>query len=583
MTRNVTYVPQARQSRRLLTSLLLVIAVLWCVPSPAAAGTPEAMYTTALVRERGLREPGIQPSLNDLRAAIAGYKEIVRRFPRSAFDDHALWQGAGLAIEAYERYRQELDLETGVRLLRLLSANHPTSSFAGRVPERLRRFDALTQVARLTGISRETLPDAVRVTMTIDREVAFHSERLADPRRWFFDLRGTQASAELRNATLGFPNDDDIVRSVRLGRHPNQVTRVVIDAEDTESCHSFTLYEPFRLVVDCRRAFRPSESLAVGTFDTPDTPLLDEPTLVELRSPLGVVVEPVAPPVAAMTSSVALVPVLAEEDTLAVKELGPILTPDSPPSPNADGVYSVARQLGLGISRIVIDAGHGGHDPGASGPGVTEADLVLDLASRLEKRLRSARPDLEVVMTRRADTYLPLEARTTLANRVGADLFLSIHANASENTSARGIETYYLDFADDPKSEALAARENAGGLATMNHLDGLLQAIASNSKLDESREFAETVQRAMLRTLRSVDPDIPDLGVKQAPFVVLIGARMPSILAEVSFLTNQSDATKLSTDAYRDLIVDALFAGVLQYQRALGAEPVLALANMTEF
>lgn len=582
MTQDVMNIPQTRQSRQLRTSLFLVIAVLWCVPAPAAAGTPEAMYTTALVRERGLREPGIQPSLNDLRAAIAGYEEIVRRFPRSAFDDHALWQGAGLAVEAYERYRQELDLETGVRLLRLLSANHPSSSFAGRVPERLRRFDALTQVARLTGISRETLPDAVRVTMTIDREVAFHAEQLADPRRWFFDLRGTQASAELRNATLAFSNDDDIVRSVRLGRHPNQVTRVVLDAEDTESCHSFTLYEPFRLVVDCQRAFRPSESLAAGTSGTPDTPFFDEPALVELRSPLGVVMAPVAPPVAAVTS-VALVPVLEEEETLAVKELDPILSPDSPPSSNADGVYSVARQLGLGISRIVIDAGHGGHDPGASGPGVTEADLVLDLASRLEKRLRSARPDLEVVLTRRADTYLPLETRTALANRVGADLFLSIHANASENTSARGIETYYLDFADDPKSEALAARENAGGLATMNHLDGLLQAIASNSKLDESREFAETVQRAMLRTLRSVDPDLPDLGVKQAPFVVLIGARMPSILAEVSFLTNQSDATKLSTDAYRDLIVDALFAGVLQYQRALGAEPVLARANMTEF
>ena len=579
MTRLVPCGSRGGGGRRLLVSLLLVVtAPLWG-PSLAAEGTPETLYTTALVRERGLREPGVQPSLNDLRAAISGYEEIVRRFPRSAFDDHSLWQGAGLAIEAYERYRQQQDLETGVRLLRLLSVNHPASSFAGRVPDRLRRLDALTGVARLTGISREPLPDAVRVTMTLDREVTFHSEHLVNPSRWFFDLRGTQAAPELRNSTLAFSEDDDVVRAVRLGRHPNQVTRVVLDAENTESCHAFTLYEPFRLVVDCRRTFLASDSVeAVG----PGRLAASAPALVDLPLPIGSVVDPVAPPATAAAFAAALVPTL-EEDTLSVKELDPIQGPGSTPSSNTDGVYSVARQLGLGVSRVVIDAGHGGHDPGTAGPGVTEADLVLDLALRLEQRLRSTQPELEVVLTRRADKYLPLEARTTLANRVGADLFLSIHANASEDTSTRGIETYYLDLAVDPKAEALAARENVGGLATMNHLDGLLQAIASNSKLDESREFAQTVQRTMLRTLRSVDPEIPDLGVKQAPFVVLIGARMPSILAEVSFLTNSRDATMLSTAAYRGLIVDALLAAIQQYQRSLGSEPVLALANAGDF
>ena len=170
-----------------------------------------------------------------------------------------------------------------------------------------------------------------------------------------------------------------------------------------------------------------------------------------------------------------------------------------------------------------------------------------------------------------------------MANRVGADLFLSIHANASEDTSTRGIETYYLDLAVDPEAEALAGRENVGGLATMNHLDDLLRTIALNSKRDESRKFAQMVQQTMLRTLRSVDPQIPDLGVKQAPFMVLIGARMPSILAEVSFLTNSEDATMLSTGAYRDLIVDALFAAIQQYQSSLGTTPILALANPDDF
>ena len=579
MIRLVPCGSRGHRGRRLLVSLLLVVAAPLWGPSLTAEGTPETLYTTALVRERGLREPGVQPSLNDLRAAISGYEEIVRRFPRSAFDDHSLWQAAGLALEAYERYRQQQDIETGVRLLRLLSVNHPTSSFAGRVPNRLRRLDALTDVARLTEISREPLPDAVRVTMTLDREVSFHSEHLSNPSRWFFDLRGTQAAPELRNSRLAFTEDDDVVRTVRLGRHPNQVTRVVLDAENTDGCHAFTLYEPFRLVVDCRRTLFASESVVA----TATGPLAASPPVqIDLPQPVGRVVAPVAPPATAAASPVAPVAML-EEYTLSVRKLDPIPATGSAPSSNTDGVYSVARQLGLGISRVVIDAGHGGRDPGAAGLGVTEADVVLDLALRLEQRLHSTQPELEVVLTRRADEYLPLEARTTLANHVGADLFLSIHANASEDTRARGIETYYLDLAVDPKAEALAARENVGGLATMNHLDDLLQAIASNSKLDESRELAETVQRTMLHTLRSVDPEIPDLGVKRAPFVVLIGARMPSILAEVSFLTNSKDATMLSTAAYRGLIVDALLAAIQQYQRSLGTEPVLALADVGDF
>ena len=224
----------------------------------------------------------------------------------------------------------------------------------------------------------------------------------------------------------------------------------------------------------------------------------------------------------------------------------------------------------------MIDPGHGGHDPGAKARGLAEADLVLDVAHRLVQRL-STQPGLEVVMTRRRDSYLPLEARTTLANRVQADLFLSIHANASRNPYTRGVETYFLNLATDPAAERLAARENVAGVKTMHDLEGLLQTIATNSKVNESRDFAEAIHRTLLHTLRTVDPELPDLGVKQAPFVVLIGARMPSILAEISFVTNRQDATLLSTEAYRDLIADALFEGILRYQRSLDPAPLLAL------
>ena len=517
-------------------SVALVVAVLcWQAVALGADESADAVFAQALARERGLREPGDHPTLADLRSAIAGYEAIVRRFPRSDFDDNALWQGAGLAIEAYALYRQDLDLGAGQRLLRLLEANHPKSSLTSRVKERLHQLDRLSEVARLEEVRRELLPDAVRVTITVDRAVEYHADRLTGPQRLFFDLRGTEASPSLRNATLTF-TDDDIVREVRLGRHPNQVTRVVIDTEGTEGCHTFTLHEPFRLVVDCQRSLRPP-TIVASTLSMPGP---------------GERMETVADP---------------DGETVA------------PPAANSDGVFSVARQLGLGISRIVIDPGHGGHDPGARAGGLGEAELVLDIALRLEQRLTAVQPGLDVVLTRRKDQYVPLEERTTLANRVGADLFLSVHANSSSDPSVRGVETYFLNFTADPQAESLAARENVAGLATMKQLDGLLEAIAANSKLDESRDFAQTVQTAVLGKLRAVDPDLPDLGVKQAPFVVLIGARMPSILSEISFLSNDQDARLLSTKAYRDLIADALFDGVMRYQHALGSAAVIAIAD----
>lgn len=259
-----------------------------------------------------------------------------------------------------------------------------------------------------------------------------------------------------------------------------------------------------------------------------------------------------------------------------------VRTPDPPPAsaPPGDatpgdataGDLSLARQLGLQVSRIVIDAGHGGGDPGAHAHGLREADVVLDIARRVAEGLES-QPGVEVVMTRTDDTFVPLRARTALANEVGADLFLSIHANASRNSNAHGVETYFLDFALDPEAERIAARENLAAGGKMKDLPNLLEAIAANSKLQESRDFAGTIQRAMVNGLRDVNGEVRDLGVKQAPFFVLIGARMPSVLAEVSFVTNRREADLLATDAYRDRIADALVEGVLHYRKTLDAAP----------
>jgi N-acetylmuramoyl-L-alanine amidase len=240
------------------------------------------------------------------------------------------------------------------------------------------------------------------------------------------------------------------------------------------------------------------------------------------------------------------------------------------PAANLAGGFSMARQLGLGISRIVIDPGHGGHDPGAQGHGITEADLTLDIALRLEALLKK-QPGIDVVLTRRTDVYVPLEERTAIANRAGADLFLSIHANASLNTQAHGIETYFLNFASDADEAAVAARENAASGDTMGNLPDLVKAIALNNKLNESRDFATMVQQAMYSGVRVRNADTRDLGVKQAPFAVLIGAAMPSVLAEISFVTNDEDARYLKRERFRDAIAQSLLSGIVRYQRALKA------------
>jgi N-acetylmuramoyl-L-alanine amidase len=222
------------------------------------------------------------------------------------------------------------------------------------------------------------------------------------------------------------------------------------------------------------------------------------------------------------------------------------------------------------VSRIVIDPGHGGHDPGAQSSGVSEAAIVLDVALRLEKLLMQAGGD-DVVLTRRTDTYVGLEERTAIANRAQADLFLSIHVNANRNRSVRGAETYFLNFASTPDAASVAARENASASMNMGSLPDVVKAIALSSKVNESRDLASMVQQAMIRRLTAADRNTKDLGVKQAPFVVLIGAAMPSVLVEISFITNGQDVRLLRDGTFRQGVAAALADAIQRYQRTLKA------------
>jgi N-acetylmuramoyl-L-alanine amidase len=257
--------------------------------------------------------------------------------------------------------------------------------------------------------------------------------------------------------------------------------------------------------------------------------------------------------------------------------------PAPTPPPTADGGTSLMRALGLKIGRIVIDAGHGGHDSGTLGAGgIEEKDVVLDVALRLGKLLHD-RLGAEVVYTRDDDTFIPLETRTAIANKAQADLFISVHANSSQDPDVSGVEVYYLNFTSDPEAMTVASRENAVSSESVHELSDLVKKIALKDKIDESRELAADVDASLYAGLRKGNADLKNRGVKKAPFVVLIGANMPSILAEISFVTNPRDAEKLEMPVYRERVAESLYKGIARYAEGInGSKPKVGTVEQAE-
>jgi N-acetylmuramoyl-L-alanine amidase len=572
---------------RRLIGCLTVVAMASMATGALAQDVDHDLYVAALARERAVRAtfagtPAPAAALKDIHAIVTAYQTLVRRFPASGYSDDALWQAGRLELDAYTRFGEARDKDVGIRLLQRLATDYPTSKLAKRVPETLTAFDnakrqepvktpvlrpvappplaakpipaaygPATPVAVIKSVKRTVFSDVVRVVIELDGEVPFHDERIADPDRLLVDLTAAQASPALAEQTLRFSSDSDVVRQVRLGRQPNRSTRIVLDAGGVSTYSIYALYNPYRLVIDAVRGPKPVP---------PPLPIIGKNFMAAWARKL---------PAETPRSTTAIQAAMA---TAVIVEMAATSTA---PDRNASGGFSMARQLGLGVSRIVIDPGHGGHDPGAMGNGITEADLVLDVALRVEKLLQKL-PGTEVVLTRRTDDFVALPERTAIANRESADLFLSIHANASEDGQARGIETYFLNFANNLSAASVAARENAASGQSMGALPDFVKAIALNNKLDESHDFATYVQRSMIERLRVTNKTAKDLGVKQAPFVVLIGAAMPSVLAEISFVTNPQEAKLLKSSAYRQRIADALFAAIRKYQTSLRSVATVA-------
>jgi N-acetylmuramoyl-L-alanine amidase len=476
------------------------------------------------------------------------------------------------------------------------------------------------QLAQVTGIRHWSTPDYTRVAIDLGDDVTYEAARVPNPDRIYFDLHGTRLAQELMGKSFAV-TDDGFLKKIRAAQFSNDMTRVVLDVNDVTEYSAFLLPNPYRLIIDIHGGSKaepgapvvsvPMQRVATAAPTVPNTTAVkagssfDVAALSAQPGKVEATTQPTSQPISAVvpragsreegagSSKLAGTDVAVTPDTNSTSsssarksKKGKVAADaDAGPAraavPTADGETSLVRALGLKIGRIVIDAGHGGHDTGTIGAdGILEKDVVLDVALRVGKLLHD-RLGAEIIYTRSDDTFIPLETRTAIANKAQADLFLSIHANSSPDASARGVETYYLNFTSSPDALETAARENAVSDQSIHQLSDLVKKIALKDKIEESREFASDVEASLYGGLQKGNAGLKDRGVKKAPFVVLIGANMPSILAEISFVTNEKDARQLEEPEYRQRVAESLYKGVAKYAGGLsGTRPPSERARM---
>lgn len=411
----------------------------------------------------------------------------------------------------------------------------------------------------VTAVRFWSLGETTRIAIQASKDFKYRWEKLQNPERIFFDIEGAQVQIDgkrYHNAAVG----DRFVQRIRVAQRSPEVTRVVLDLECEVSVTASQLENPDRLMIELR-ALGPTPGPAPLVADTRSAALAAAPT--SISPPQAAVIE--SPPV--------LKPALSKGADPAQASVPAALSvpPASPKAARrtATGSNSLIRSLGLKVNRVVLDAGHGGQDEGTVGPhGLMEKELVLDVTKRLGKLIEQ-RMGSEVIYTRSDDTFIPLQARTELANQNKADLFLSIHANSSPYAKVGGIETFYLNFTSSPEALDVAARENASSQKSVYELRDLIQSITLSEKVEESKEFAGRIHAALYSFSARYNTGIKNRGVKKAPFVVLIGASMPSVLAEIGFLSNAKDEALLKRPEHRQRLAEALYRGVARYAQTL--------------
>jgi N-acetylmuramoyl-L-alanine amidase len=558
--------------------------------------------------------------LGDETEARVAFEELVRRYSHSDLVKEAKAElAAGSPQDASAKdSRNDSDDDQADDS----SATDDTAAVSSKPPDvkpavqakKSEPASASDKPVRVKDVQYWSTPDYTRIAVNLDHDAQFRSQRLDNPERIYFDLTNARLASHLMGQS--FDIDDGVVKKVRVAQYKPGRARVVVETDNHATYNASIVLNPPRLVIDVHSDENHSAPANSATNNTKTTEARNSGSSamtpdgspaplessaksqsastnkqsqkssgsVESAGPKKVIVEaddddtPSDQTTASSTKSAA-----KNSAANTVAQSTPVLRAGRMRSssrslreaqPTSEGDRSLIRTLGLRIGKIVIDPGHGGHDTGTIGPrGLYEKDLVLDVSKRLGKLLQS-RLGAEVVFTRNDDTFIPLETRTAIANQEQADLFVSVHANSSRDPDARGVETYYLNFTSSPEALEVAARENAASDKSIHELQDLVKKIALKEKIEESREFASDVQQSLHSGLAVKTSGMRDRGVKKAPFVVLIGANMPSILAEISFLSNPGDEKRLKTPDYRQRIAESLYRGISRYVNGLGGVKV---------
>jgi N-acetylmuramoyl-L-alanine amidase len=473
---------------------------------PKHAKAPEALYQIIELSLDNRRNSSLAPK---------NYNKLAEAYPDSIWTDKARTR-LGLSVS-----KQELEPEIKKMPVPVLTSQGKTKP-AG-VVQKIRYWSGGAYT---------------RIVIEQNRSVRYQALELKNPDRLVFDMLNARVGDLIDKDPL--PVNDGILKQVRASQYAPDIVRVVLDLASIKNYEAFPLHDPERLVIDVTGDGGATAESQVTSTETGTQPQ-QENAGENKTDPNAESYNQSAPPI------------------------------QKPAVNNNDSArLSLSRQMGLKIRTIAIDAGHGGHDPGAIGKnGLKEKTVTLDIAKRLATLVKD-RLGCEVIMTRDHDVFIPLDQRPFIAKSRGADLFVSIHVNANRKRKARGIETYIQGLqASDREAMATAARENAMSSKRLSELDSeidkILKDLKQDNKLEESLQLAHTVQSSLVDTMKPEQKQVVDLGVKRAFFYVLINTQMPSILAEVGFISNPDEEKQLRKDSYRQSIAEALYEGVKKY------------------
>lgn len=516
----------------------------------------------------------------DLDESITYFKEITKLFPQHRLSDDGILALAQIFLEKKNNPQQAADYLSEIvsnypnsdsrpeaeNLLKVLSLEHDIA-----LPKIMVSSSRDNKLSYVLPVKYWSSDNYTRVVMMASGPVNYKEILLEEtkntPRRLYIDFKKSYIEPQYRAPV---PIEDGLLKRIRTGQYSPDTVRVVLDIESISSYKIYSLPDPFRVVIDVRGdkttttkdtpSKAPADTNPVATTPaekkSTKTPEVPPPgPVVVLRDNKKVAVNSKSSPEAAKVSS-------SKVSTVPTKV---VTIPQGKP-------ISLAQQLGLGVKKIVLDPGHGGKDPGAMAFGLKEKDIVLDVAKKLAPILKKEL-GCEVVLTRKDDTFISLEERTALANTNNADLFISLHINAHPSAKVRGVETYYLNLTTNAEAMRVAARENATSTHQMSELQDILSDIMKNSKIDESSRLAQQVHNSIISEAdKRGFTDIKNLGVKQAPFYVLIGAQMPAILIELAFISNEKDQENLKNPAFLDMFTKEITEGIRAYVNATTAQ-----------